>query len=273
MTSFEALLDDLDIPSGGLIYLQSSFSRLKHFGLSGQELLDALRRRVLPRGTLIMPSYPFGASPGKRLWDGYISYINERPVFDARNDPALIGYIPELFRRLPSVQRSLLYLAPTCAEGPLAHELTQGQERVTHPYGPGSTFRLAGEAGATMLGLGVTLDTTSLCLLLDYDLGERHPAPMFTRELQRGAVRDWNGREHETWCSFLDPSAMRFVKPSRVFDRDKELRARVRRLDIEGIIHFAYPYKAYERSAMRAAEECLAAGEPLPWFSTPPVSA
>jgi hypothetical protein len=119
-----------------------------------------------------------------------------------------------------------------------------------------------------MLGLGVTLDTSSLCLLLDYDLGSRHPLRMFTEELHHGTVRDWDGRLHETRCSFLEPSAMRFVKPSRVFEHDEELRASLRRRDIEGIIHFSYPFATYARAGARLAEGCLAAGEALPWFGS-----
>jgi aminoglycoside N3'-acetyltransferase len=264
--SLDALLDELEIASGSVVCLQTSFRRIGHFGLDGAALLNTIRRRILPHGTLLMPSYPFGQVAGQRLISGYTVYAQERPIFDVRNDPALIGYIPELFRRLPTVRRSMYYVGPMAAEGALARDLIDGTENAADPGAPGSCFERAWRAGATILGLGVTPDTSSLCLTMDSHLGESHPTPIYTPEPQRGMVRDWEGRLRETWTRFILPEALRCMKPSRVFEEDAALRATMRRRDHNEAIHFAYPFARYADSALRQAKARIASGRPLPWL-------
>ena len=81
----------------------------------------------------------------------------EQPVFDLRRTPSNVGVIPETFRTMPGVLRSLHPTHSVCASGPLAGELAAGHELDVTPVGPHSPFRKLAEAGGSILFLGCGL--------------------------------------------------------------------------------------------------------------------
>ena len=256
--SFEAMLDDLEIESGGLVYLAQLVQ--PHSPLPELErdrsCSTPCGAGLLPRGTLAMPSYAYGKSfEGERLWSVYRRYLSERPVFDVRATPAAIGYLPELLRRSPAAHRSLHFLCSTCAEGRLAREITQGQELVPNAWAPGSSFVTMSQMDVTLVGLGVTLDTTSFSPVVDYLLGDRHPTPIFEPELKRGTIVDWDGRTREMEVCDPYPAAGRWMKPSRVFEESPTLRNALRQRDHDGMRHFAYRFAPFLKAASAQARD------------------
>jgi hypothetical protein len=145
------------------------------------------------------------------------------------------------------------------------------QEHVTHPYGPGSSFDLLRQHEAKVLGLGVSLNTSSLALLPDAELGDRHTAQVFTPDLEDGIVVDARGKRLVTRSVWLLPDAVRLIKPSILFARSDRLRSATSRHDEGPTIQFAYPYAVYHAEAIRLGEEACATGKAVPWFEDFPL--
>lgn len=268
---FNELLERLDILPGDVIYLHTSFKRMAYLNLTGEQFLSILIERLGDKGTLVLPSFAWNLDKSQRPWKGYNDYFQSRPVFDVRETRANIGWIPELFRQMPRVYRSVNYWWAICARGPLAEELTNGQERVQHPYGPGSSFDMLRIYGAKILGLGVSLNTTSLAPVADYALGSHHTQRVFTVEPEKGTVINHDGVRVETYSFWLQPDVVRLIKPGALIEQSDELRASVLRADENSNINFSYPYSVYHREALRLGEAACAKGQAVPWLKDYPL--
>lgn len=254
------LLEGLEVPVGGLVYLHTSFSRIRHLELNPQEFTDSLLDYLGPQGTLAMPSFSWNVDPGERPWKGYADYFHGDFVFDVRHTAANIGAVPELFRQRPGVRRGVNYWWSVAAHGPLAEQLTHGQEKVEHPSGPDSSFGRIHQNDGWILGLGVTLNTTSLAFLPDYELANKR---YVTAEPRRGPAIDQEGKQVETWSHWVLPDSVRYVKPEAVCG---EGFSALRRHDHEGVIQFAYPYQAYHQRALALSVP----GKISPWWESLP---
>ena len=268
---FDELLEALDIRPGDVVYLHSSFKRMKYLGLTGQQFLDRLMEKLGTEGTLVLPSFAWNLDKSARPWKGYRDYFYQPSVFDVRHTRANIGFLPELFRMMPGVRRSVNYWWPVCARGALAAELVAGQEKVAHPFGPGSSFDLLRTYGVKILGLGVSLNTTSLALIPDYVLGDRHTQKVFTDEPGSAAVIDDEGNQIETRSFWLLPDVVRLIKPSVLIAASRKLHSAVRRVDEAETIQFSYPYEVYHEEALRLGESACADGRPVPWLQDYPL--
>lgn len=260
----------LNIESGDVVYLHTSFGRLRHLGLTADQLIESFLDRLGERGTLVMPSFSWNLDRAERPWKGYEQYFLTRPTFDVCSTPANIGWIPERFRSLSGVRRSLDYWWSVCAYGRLAHELTHGQERVPHPYGAGSTFDLLRLSNAKIVGLGVTLNTTSLAPVADYAFGSDHPHQVFTDEAQSGCIIDYSGRCFETMSIWLLPEVVKSIKPSVVLTSHAVPQVSLHRADEGEVIQFAYDYETYHAAALQLGRTAITSGRPLPWLAEYP---
>ena len=267
--AFRELLEQLDIRSGDLVYVHSSYSRLRQLG-TVDELLATLLSVLGPRGTAVFPSFAWNLDRTARPWKGYADYYRTRPVFDVCETPTNIGWLAERFRVLPEVRRSLSYCWSIAARGPLAELLTDGQLHVTHPFGERSSFDLLRQHGAKIVGLGVTLNTSSLAPLVDYALGERHPHAVFGEAPEAGDIVDNAGQRHRSWTYFLLPDVVRLIKPSVVFDTSSALHAVVRRADQGETIYFAYPFAEYYSVALEHGRHAATADAAVPWLEAYP---
>jgi aminoglycoside N3'-acetyltransferase len=264
------VLQALGVLPGDLVYLHTSFSRLRHLGLQPDECLDALVAYLGSSGTLVLPSFAWNLDRTQRPWHGYAEYYRVRPIFDVRRTPANIGLLPELFRTRPGVRRSVHAWWSIAALGPLAEKLTVRQEDIAHPYDPDSAFGQLERLGAKVVGLGVSLNTTSLAPVVDYQLGDRHPQVVFSTEPQEGVVVNEVGRTIVTQSYALLPDVVRLIQPSEVIGRSGGLNGRLRRLDISDAIHFAYRAIDYTAEALELATEAVTRGARLPWLERYP---
>ncbi len=256
-------LEDLGVVPGDLVYLHTSFRRFAYTDLGPQELIDGLLEYLGPQGTLVMPSFAWHLDKSNRPWVGYQQYFETRPVFDVRKTAANIGAVPELFRNLPQARRSLSYWWSVAAVGPLSDAVVANQDKVDHPYGPGSTFDQLRALDVVILGLGVTLNTTSLAFVPDYYLGNKE---IMTDHPQAGIVIDEQGEARTTHSYWLLPEAVRHVKPEVVFQRSERLRANLRRVDRNKTVQFAYHYSVYHEEALKYGKEAMEKGCPPPWL-------
>ncbi len=268
--SFVSLLDKLDVSDGDLIFLHTSYARMKAFNLSPEALLKAVMNRLGSQGTLVLPAYAWNIDPTARPWKGYADYFNNRPLFDTRLTPTNLGCVPEIFRNFDGVTRSDSYWWSVCATGPLAYEITRNQAEIKEYYGPDSTFGRLARLGVKILGLGVTLNTTSLALVADYELGPRHWPCVFTTAPQIGKIFCKDGRELNTEAYWLLPEVVRYIKPERVFAKSSVLRSVLCRYDDGDTIYFCYPYAAYHETALSLGREAMSNGLLPPWLEKLP---
>jgi|GEM_PF-3551452 len=263
-----SLLESLEVFPGDLVFIHTSFSRLKHLNLDAVSFIQALISYLGKNGTLVMPAYTWHLNPKERPWVGYKQYFNQRPIFDIKHTKANIGYIPELFRQMEGVHRSLSYWWSICACGLLAYELTQGQEYITSYYGTDSSFGLLHKYGVKIVGLGVTLNTTSLALIPDYHLRDLHIQNVFTPTLKDGVVKNNKGNEIVTKSYWLYPDVVRNIKPSRLFELSPILQNVTQRADYQEVIQFSYPYTVYYNEAMQLGTRALMQDQPVPWLES-----
>lgn len=267
MNRLQRLLESLEVPQGSLVYLHTSFSRLSHLQLAPETFLEALIDYLGPQGTLVLPSFSWNTDTTGRPWKGYQDYFSNPRVFDVTHTKANIGIVPECFRQRNDVLRSLSYWWSVAAVGPLAGEITQHQQNIEHPYGPGSSFDQIRKHNGYILGLGVTLNTTSLAFVPDYSLSN---ANHLTSEPQIGAVADALGKIHQTRSYWVRPEAVQHVKPQNLFQPGSPLVGQLRRQDHGEVIQFAYPYAAFHQEALSQGRAAREAGRPFPWWSDCP---
>lgn len=265
------LLDRLEIDAGMVLYVHSSFSRLRFLQTTPERLISVLIGRLGPSGTLVLPSFAWNLYAEERPWSGYLRYFTERPVFDVRRTPANIGALPEAFRTFPGTLRSAHCCWSICAIGALAERVTARQATVLHPYGPDSSFGLLAVSRCVIVGLGVTLNTTSLTPVIDYLLGTVHTQRVFTDRPQPCTVVDADGGRIEASSYWLLPDVVRLIRPSVLFELSERLASSTCRADQNGTILFSYPFDVYQQEALMMGRAAIALGQKVPWLANLPL--
>ena len=170
------------------------------------DINQALLDLVGPEGTLAMPSFP-----RRRKIDEYMATF---PVFDVRHTPTQAGLVAEVFRRMPGTVRSLHPWASVAARGPLAQWLVSDHHRDVNPFAPSSPFVRMLEKDVLVLGLGVSLNTLSFIHVLDHELRDRLPFPLYAASPARGSVIDHRGQTHTVDTLTLRSEIIDNIKPS-----------------------------------------------------------
>lgn len=271
MVPFPKLLDYLNIHAGDLIYIQSSYSRMKMFGLQPIEIIEQVVERVGMNGTVVFPSFSWNIEPMERPWKGYKKYFSSDILFDVCNTKSNIGYLSEVFRVHDGVIRSAHPFWSISAIGSLAKTLTARQESVDEPYGPTSSFGIMRDHHVKIIGFGVTLNTTSLCPIVDYDLGLEHTQYVFTKERIKAKVIDVTGKEVVCATFTMLPEAVRYIQPSKVFEKSQALRERLIYVDLQGSFFFSYDFSDYYNAAIKLGYKAIRMKQKVPWLELLPL--
>jgi aminoglycoside N3'-acetyltransferase len=265
----ERLLDRLGIEEGDIAFLHTSYTRCRSLVDSPVDLIQRVSCRIGKTGTLVLPRYAWNLFRDVRPWEGYREYLRTLPPLDLRNTPANIGAVPEVFKNMERVEISISHFWPVMARGPLAKSLLHGQVQVKHAYGADSVFSRLLDWDAKVVGLGVTLNTTSIAPVTDFRLGEPHRCNVFTSGPVPGVVVDLAGVIHYPAVTTMRPEAVRDMKPSVV------LADRLRPGDDfpflieEGNFFFSYAARLYHETALIEAQEAHRKGVSVPWFDQP----
>lgn len=204
--TLHAILEELQVPRSGVLYVQSSTDWLQKAGFSAGDTLAALIEWTRG-GTLIMPAYPFRVT--------HAEYLASRPRFDVNKTPAAIGLIPEVFRRTAGVRRSLdpdFSIAALGADAAGIVEITSGDE---DPFGETSVYARVLKRDSTLLGLGVSLNTNSFIHVIDSRLSDRYPRPVYAGRFPADVV-DSSGVATTVWRRALVPDFQQQTQPSAV---------------------------------------------------------
>jgi aminoglycoside 3-N-acetyltransferase len=183
--SFIHDFEALGLRQGDTVLMHSSFKSLGPIEGGINTLISALLDMLTDRGTLIVPTLSYAYVPV------------ENPMFDVRKTHSCIGAVPEFFRQLPGVYRSLSPTHSAAALGRLARDVTQGQLLDETPVGPNSPFKRLAEAGGKLFFLGCGLGpNTSI-----HGVEELVEAPyLFLPGLFPFTVVDEEGRCHDISC-------------------------------------------------------------------------
>ena len=176
----------LGIGAGDGVMVHSS---LKSFGPveSGPlTIIEALMDVLTPEGTLLMPTF----NHGKPWESGGCGF------YDPATIPTINGIIPETFRRLPDVHRSLDPTHAVAAWGKNALRYTQFHHR-TLTMGPDSPLGLLGREGGCAVMLGVGYGTNTYHHVVEMTLG----VPCLGKRTEAYEVRLPGGRSviGRTW--------------------------------------------------------------------------
>jgi len=261
------LLDRLDVQAGSIVMLHTSFGRLQKLVEAPATLIECIVDRLGPTGTLLMPRYVWHLMSGTRPWLGYTEYFRALPLIDLRSTPANIGVVPELFRTLDDVEVSISHFWPVSGRGPAAASLLGGQIAIDHAFGPGSVFARLVDYDVRIVGLGVTLNTTSIAPVTDWHLGPDHHRNIFTYGPISGAVVDLGGRTHALNVTTMLPEAVRDIKPSRILTDRLHPGTDFPFVVENGSFFFSYRARLYHETALAEARKALRQGHAVPWLS------
>ena len=158
---------DLSVEAGDILFVHSSFKSLGPVEGGAESVIQALEAAIGPEGLLLMPSF------------NLVKWELRSETWDHNNTPSTVGWITELFRRLPRVYRSDHYSHSVAARGKGAKAFVAGHLR-QEGYGShwdrkpwGKTFGLhspmykAYLADAKLLMLGVDYYTSTYIHLVE----------------------------------------------------------------------------------------------------------
>lgn len=135
----------LGVPAGSALLVHSSLRSLGHVEGGASTVIGGLLDALGPAGTLLMPALSYAA-------------VNvASPRFDLLRTASNVGVVPETFRLMPGVSRSMHPTHSVCAAGREVPGLLAGHERDRTPCGPRSPYRLLARAGGAILMLGCGL--------------------------------------------------------------------------------------------------------------------
>ena len=252
------VLEALAVPKGQVLYVQTSVDWMQRAGLTAAGTLADLLEWVSPRGTVVMPSYPFHTT--------HVEYLQQRPTFDVRRTPAAIGLLPESFRRTRGAVRSLDPDFAVAAIGAEATEIAGTAPAELDAFGHDSSYQRMLDRGCTLVGLGVSLNTTSFIHVIDSCSEAGYPAPVYEQELFATTVIDGSGVAHPVARKAIRPAFQQRIKPSNVNLEMRPSDAVFRSVEIGGACFFKWDLSAWAEWCLAHAQERAAAGQWPCWL-------
>jgi aminoglycoside 3-N-acetyltransferase len=156
----------LGLQPGSSVIVHSSLGSFGHVDGGAQTVIEALMEVLTPRGTLLMPSFNHGMIV-EEGWSG---------CYDPLETPTINGAIPETFRKLPGVYRSLDPTHPVAAWGWNAQRYTAFHHR-TLTMSLDSPIGLLWKDGGYGLFLGVGFEANTFHHVVETTTGARCLGP------------------------------------------------------------------------------------------------
>jgi aminoglycoside 3-N-acetyltransferase len=195
-----AAVREVGVGLGDTVFVHSSMNGMKLLRAGPLEVIGLLTEAVGTDGNILMPSFPMRGMT--------LDYVRSGPVFDVHKTPTMAGIVPEIFRRMPGVRRSLHPTHPVAAAGPLSDWFTSGHLEHIDPFGDGTPLSRLPGAGGKILFLGVGAEAMTFLHVADSILADRLPVPVYMDEPFELAVRS-EGREFKVSTFVHDPAASR----------------------------------------------------------------
>jgi aminoglycoside N3'-acetyltransferase len=254
-----ALLEMLAVPRERLLYVQASADWIQRAGFGAAETLAALREWTGDQGTLVMPSYPFNST--------HQAYLESHPVYDVRRTPAAIGLLPEMFRRTTGAIRSLdPDFCVTCC-GRDADAIAGAGPAAPDPFGTDSSYQRMIDRHATLVGLGVSLNTNSFIHVIDSRAQAGYPSPVYDDRVFAMTVIDANGTSREVARKALRPQFQQDTAPSAINNEMKPSERAFTTFEVNGARFFRWDLDEWSTWCLDHASARAAAGAWPCWLS------
>ncbi|PYQ98863.1 MAG: hypothetical protein DMF96_09285 [Acidobacteria bacterium] len=253
------VLEELRVPRQRLLYVQASADWIQRAGLDVSDVVPALVAWSGPGGTLVMPSYPFFTT--------HQEYLESRPVYDVRRTPSMIGLLPEIFRRSRGVVRGLDPDFCVAAVGQEAEAIVGTAPAAPDPFGPDSSYQRMLGRGATLVGLGVSLNTISFIHVIDSRAEAGYPSPVYGERLFSTTVIDLAGRSQEVPRKALQPRFQQLTSPSTIVAEMKPADSLFATAEINGARFFKWDLDQWSSWCLAHAGERAAGGAWPCWLS------
>lgn len=178
---------NMGMQPGDVIFIHSSMKEFYNYQGTGKELIEKIIDYLGPEGTLVMPAYPknFSSLPDKCLMKNYKG-INNPIMFDAKMTPTGAGYLPEVFRKMEGVKRSINIQHSACAIGKYADYLLSEHHLCKTCWDEKSPYYKLTLVNAKVFSLGLpyflttTIHCTDSLLRTKYD----YFAQFFNKEIK-----------------------------------------------------------------------------------------
>ena len=211
------ILNQFDLSSVDTILVHSSAAQLARVGLKSPTVIRILEGLILPEGTLLMPSFPFGQS--------FYEFIETNPVFKVNRTPSRMGLVTEVFRRSPGVLRSQHPTHPVCAKGKDAEWYVSEHHMDETPFGPHSPFAKLADRGGVVIGLGLQPD---FCLtnvhVVEDQLGDDFPVRIYSNQKYQVEIIDQKEQVTDVEVPFHDENISKVRDVSLLIEALKERR-------------------------------------------------
>ena len=157
----------LGVEAGDTLFVHSSFKSLGPVEGGAESVIQSMEVAIGPEGLLLMPSF------------NLVKRELRSTTWDVHSTPSTVGWITELFRRLPGVYRSDHYSHSVAARGRGAEEFVAGhlrregygshwdREPWGKTYGVHSPMYRAYQGGGKLLMLGVDYYTSTYVHLVE----------------------------------------------------------------------------------------------------------
>ena len=258
-SSLGAVLNALNVPRQRVIYVQASADWIQRAGFESAAVLPALIDRIGDAGTLVMPSYPFHTT--------HREYLAGHPVFDVRRTPSAIGLLPEMFRRVSGAVRSLDPDFCVTAFGREAGAIVGTDPATDDPFAMDSSYQRMLDRGATLVGLGVSLNTTSFIHVIDSRCAAAYPSSPYDDRRFAATVTDAGGVSREIARLALRPEFQQRTVPSAVIDAMQPGVETFAALEINGARFFRWDLDRWSAWCLDHARRQAAAGAWPCWLA------
>ncbi|GEM_PF-3120826 len=257
---FEEIMDELNIVLGDVLFVHSSWNRLKFLGLSPHEVIEKLKARVGQKGLLCMPTYP---------WIHPDIPFNPKKSFSIINTPSEVGYLSETFRNYPDVYRSANPLFPVAAWGNKACDLVSGQENAKDLFGDESVFVQLIKLKVKQLGLGVSVGLSTFIHMADWRL--RHLLDFRVSEEVKVSIKLKDRFLSDVPFLVIPETVFKVINSALLFHKRKDLMDRVIFKTVEGNFLYSYCIQDMLEVAFEEAENALRAKTFPCWYHKQPI--
>lgn len=252
------VLEQLGVPKGRVLYVQSSVDWLQKAGLGAPDMLSTLINWAGAAGTVVMPSYPFHST--------HHDYLAAGPVFDVRRTPASIGLLPEMFRRTARVVRSCDPDFSVCALGADADAIVGDRPAEPDPFGLDSSYHRMLQLRTTLVGLGVSVNTNSFIHAIDSRAAAAYPESAYEDREYATTVIDAHGASQSVTRKCLKPVFQQLTQPSAITKEMQPLPAAYQTLEINGARFFRWDLAAWSSWCLSHATAQAASREWPCWL-------
>lgn len=135
------------------------------------DVIKVLKGIVGDKGNVLMPTL----SMNTFMKD----YLESNPIFDVNRTPSMVGIIPEFFRRMKGVTRSIHPTHSVAAFGERARWFTEDHYKHVSPFENGTPYAKLYEVNAKIVLLAVGLQSVTLIHLVDDMLRQKLPIAVY----------------------------------------------------------------------------------------------